>query len=88
MEDSKHVMEHLDVTNNSEKEEGGGDKNAKDDENKWVELFDEETHRPYWGIKLKVQHGKNQQLYQIMCLNQYIRLNVMQIQIKNILKRL
>lgn len=53
VEDSKHVMEHLDVTNNSEKEEGGGDKNAKDDENKWVELFDEETHRPYWWNKIK-----------------------------------
>ena len=45
--DSKHVIAHL------EPEEGNGDvtENAANDDNKWVELFDEESGRPYWWSK-------------------------------------
>ena len=42
--DAKHVIAHL------EPKEGNGEvtENAANDDKKWVELFDEESGRPYW----------------------------------------
>ena len=45
--DAKHVIAHL------EPKEGNGEvtENAANDDKKWVELFDEESGRPYWWSK-------------------------------------
>eukprot|EP00943_MAST-04B_sp_MAST-4B-sp1_P008803 g8803.t1 len=49
-EDSKHVMAHL---QNDEKIEEGKNNDVSDNDSKWIELFDDESGRPYWWNKVQ-----------------------------------
>ena len=71
--DSKHVIAHL------EPEEGNGEvnENAANDDNKWAELFDEESGRPYWWSKAQGSTWEKPQGLAPACSNSFNQTNAL-----------